>query len=206
MLAQTVNDTFLSVVIQYRLEAFGFLASPDIHDDGSLNAALLDQHFALEWTQCNIHKFGGDPRRVTLMGQSAGAGSVMMQAMAYGGSEGTKLFDQGIASSPFTPAQYHYTDTVPQRRYHRFAKQAGCSKANVHGDLLQCLRNADTDALQKANAVVGAGVTYGSWGFVPVTDDDFVQQRPSQQLPAGKVNGRIILTSNNADEVCGGTS
>ena len=72
-------------MIQYRLEAFGFLASPDIKANGSLNAGILDQYFALQWTQQHVRKFGGDPARVTLVGQSAGGGSVMLQAMAYGG-------------------------------------------------------------------------------------------------------------------------
>lgn len=167
------NNTFVSVIIQYRLAAFGFLASNDIHNDGNPNAGLLDQHFALKWVQKHISKFGGNPREVTILGQSAGGGSVMTQAMAYGGKQGTKLFQQGIASSPFTPAQYHYSDKVPNNYYLQFAKQAGCysGKINNHpppsdGTILDCLRKADTDTLQAAGSFVSSnatGLPFGSW-------------------------------------------
>lgn len=147
----------------------------------------------------------GDPRKVTVAAQSAGAGSVQLQALAYGGSQGTKYFLQGIASSPYTPATYAYNDQVSEERYLRFAKAAGCftgdtSKPNPAAKVLACLRNASTDALQRANFDVGSGVNYGSWAFTPVVDGTFVKQSPSQQLRSGQINGNHILTSNNANE------
>ena len=62
------------VSISYRLGALGFLAV----DGGQSNCGTLDQLAALQWVQRNIHAFGGDPARVTLFGQSAGAHSVFM--------------------------------------------------------------------------------------------------------------------------------
>ena len=56
------------------------------------NVGLLDQKFALEWIQEHIESFGGDPRAVTISGLSAGAGSVMLHTIAYGGTLGTSLF------------------------------------------------------------------------------------------------------------------
>lgn len=75
-----------------QLGAFGFLAGDEVYRNGVVNAGLLDQHFALQWIQKYIHLFGGDSSRVTIAGQSAGAGSVMLQGMAYGGSLGQSLF------------------------------------------------------------------------------------------------------------------
>lgn len=83
----TNANGFISVMIQYRLGAFGFLSSEDISKYGAINAGLLDMRFALEWVQEHIDKFGGDASRVTVGGESSGAGSVMLQAMAYGGRE-----------------------------------------------------------------------------------------------------------------------
>jgi hypothetical protein len=89
----TTNDNaFISVIIQYRLGAFGFLSSDDVKANGAPNAGLLDMEFALQWVQAHIGKFGGDPRRVTIAGESAGAGAVMYQAMAYGGAKESSLF------------------------------------------------------------------------------------------------------------------
>jgi len=87
------NDNALIVVtIQYRLGAFGFASSSEIKSRGVLNAGLMDQVFALEWLQKNIAQFGGDPDRVTIAGESAGGGSVMLHAIAQDGSLGTTLF------------------------------------------------------------------------------------------------------------------
>ena len=92
-LIKTNGNGFIAVVIQYRLGAFGFLSSEDVKRNGQVNAGLLDQRFALRWVQAHIKKFGGDPTKVTIAGESAGAGSVMLQAMAYGGKQESTLFN-----------------------------------------------------------------------------------------------------------------
>lgn len=75
-----------------QLGAFGFLASAEVNSRGVLNAGLLDQRFALEWVRDHISKFGGDPSRVTVAGESAGGGSVLLHAIARKGSMGISLF------------------------------------------------------------------------------------------------------------------
>ena len=71
--------------ISYRLNVLGFLSGPAVAEHGDFNTGLLDQRAALEWVQRHIGKFGGDPERVTIMGESAGGASVVMQTAAYGG-------------------------------------------------------------------------------------------------------------------------
>ncbi len=104
-MAKTAGNGFVSVVIQYRLGAFGFASSQEIFQKGVPNAGIHDMHFALEWVQQNIAQFGGDPDQVTIAGESAGGGSVMLLAMANGGKDGTRLFRRAIASSPYLPTQ-----------------------------------------------------------------------------------------------------
>lgn len=59
-LSMVNNYGFVAVSIQYRLGGLGFLAGNAVKNDGDLNVGLLDQHFALEWVQQYIHKFGGN--------------------------------------------------------------------------------------------------------------------------------------------------
>jgi carboxylesterase type B len=104
-IGRTVNNGFVAVAIQYRLGAFGFLSSAEVAKHGTTNAGVYDMHFALQWVQKYISRFGGDPDQVTITGESAGGGSVMLMAMANGGTDGTSLFRRGIASSPYYPTQ-----------------------------------------------------------------------------------------------------
>src|SRR5438552_9848454 len=73
----------VSLTVNYRLGVFGFLAHPDLTKESTRHASgnygLLDQNAALRWVQQNIAAFGGDPKRVTIAGESAGSISVCAQ-------------------------------------------------------------------------------------------------------------------------------
>ncbi|HTI06959.1 MAG TPA: carboxylesterase family protein [Puia sp.] len=90
----------VTITVNYRLGIFGFLSHPDLTKESphqsSGNYGLLDQHAALAWVQKNITAFGGDPRRVTIAGESAGSISVCAQ-MASPLSKG--LFAGAIGES-----------------------------------------------------------------------------------------------------------
>jgi len=58
------NGSMIFVSIQYRLGAYGFLSSDEVAEDGTPNAALLDQRAAIDWVHRHIHAFGGDPSKV----------------------------------------------------------------------------------------------------------------------------------------------
>jgi Carboxylesterase family len=68
------------------------MSSDEVFKNGVVNAGLLDQQFALQWVQTYISLFGGDRTKVTISGESAGGGSVMLHTMSYGGSQGSSLF------------------------------------------------------------------------------------------------------------------
>jgi para-nitrobenzyl esterase len=83
----------VTVTVNHRLNSFGFLYLPE---KGASNAGILDVVAALEWVRDNIENFGGDPKNVTIMGQSGGAGKVST-LMAMPAAKG--LFHRAIVQS-----------------------------------------------------------------------------------------------------------
>ncbi|CAN9353544.1 unnamed protein product [Alternaria sp. RS040] len=193
----TNHNGFISVIIQYRLGAFGFLSSSEVKDHGALNAGLLDMNFALGWVQANIRKFGGDPRKVTMAGESAGAGAVLYQAQAYGGKQKESLFRNVITASPWVPYQHDYNDEVPRTAYTKFVEASGCS---LEKNTIECLRTTDTIILQNASAKVSEAGAFGTFAFLPVTDGTFVQDRLSKSLLSKSLKGKRVLSGNMANE------
>ncbi|KAF8131039.1 Alpha/Beta hydrolase protein [Boletus edulis] len=113
------QNSAIVVVIQYRLGLFGFLPGAAVKSGGVLNAGLLMLYISSPSRQ--MSKFGGDPTKVTIWGQSAGAGSVLQHVVANGGNTQPALCSI-VKSSP----------------------GASCSSSS---DTLSCLRSADTGTL-----------------------------------------------------------
>jgi para-nitrobenzyl esterase len=91
--ANFARDGVVLVSINYRLNAMGFFSHPGLHGGG--NFGLMDEIAALQWVKKNIAAFGGDPRRVTVFGESAGGDSVLFLMTAAGPG----LFQQAIIES-----------------------------------------------------------------------------------------------------------
>jgi para-nitrobenzyl esterase len=91
------------VTVNYRLAAEGFL----FLDDGIANLGLLDQLAALRWVQDNIAAFGGDPARVTVAGESAGAMSVttLLSMPLAEGLFARAIAQSGAAAHTLTPEE-----------------------------------------------------------------------------------------------------
>ena len=94
----SVGKPTITVSINYRLGALGFLASKELAAQGGSNAGLFDQRLALRWVQENIAAFSGDPTQVTIWGESAGAWSVAYHLIGFDGNN-DGLFRAGIMQS-----------------------------------------------------------------------------------------------------------
>ena len=111
---------------------------------------------------------------------------------------------QSITASPYLPQQWHYKDWIPSQSYYAFAAAANCPPTWAYGNssqtIFQCLISQSTETLQNASELVSQSGTFGTWAFLPVTDDVFIQSTPSQALVERKVNGLNQLSGNNAQE------
>ena len=125
----TSTTNMIYVVLQYRLGAFGFLAAPGINaenDDTIARLGILDQRAALEFVRDNIYLFHGDKDQVTLWGESAGGGSVLLH-LALEAS--WHLFHRIVAESPyFSPTGMYLT---PENRWTRAKIQANALISSV---------------------------------------------------------------------------
>ncbi|KAJ3569027.1 hypothetical protein NP233_g5330 [Leucocoprinus birnbaumii] len=185
------------VIIQYRLGLFGFLSSQKVKNGGALNAGLLDQQFALQWVQQHISKFGGDPKKVTIWGESAGAGSVLQHLIANNGNTQPPLFRGAITGSTFLPSQYVFNDRIPEQLYAEAVEQSGCSSS---ADDLDCLRQADIDALNRINLNLTGSAFFGTACLNPVVDGTLITKRPIELIHEGKVNRAAYLAVTNQFE------
>ncbi|KAJ7241607.1 Alpha/Beta hydrolase protein [Mycena rebaudengoi] len=194
------NRGVVVVTIQYRLGVFGFLPGAAVKRNGALNAGLLDQDFALRWVNQHISKFGGDASKVTIWGESAGAGSVLQQVIANGGQTKPQLFRGAITSSSFLPSQYTYNDRIPELLFSEVMAQSDCTTA---ADSMACLRAVDANVLKTANNNINGAAFFGTFAFVPVVDGTFIRQRATEALLQRKVNGKALLAVTNTFEGTG---
>ncbi|ROT61912.1 JHE-like carboxylesterase 1 [Penaeus vannamei] len=129
-----LNEEIVLVVLQYRLGVLGFLSTEDDVIPG--NFGLKDQTLGLRWVQRNIANFGGDPRRVTLLGQGAGAASAHLQMLS---SKSFGLFSRVILQSGTALCPWALGGAHKQVADYT-ARLVGCSSDLGAHHLLQCLQ------------------------------------------------------------------
>ncbi|KAJ5347355.1 Carboxylesterase [Penicillium brevicompactum] len=188
-----IDKPFIAVTLNYRVAAWGFLSSSQVSGSGNTNLGLRDQRLALQWVQENIAAFGGDPEKVTIWGESAGAMSVGVHLTAYGGRD-DKLFRAGIMESGGSITARPGNDTSFQGYYDDLASKVGCSDVI---DSLQCLREVPFEKLNTALNSTDGSSYYSFW---PVVDGDLIRNWASIQLDRHDFIKVPIIAGTNTDE------
>jgi para-nitrobenzyl esterase len=191
------RDGVVCVTINYRLGAEGFLFT----GDGIANIGLLDQIAALRWVQDNIAAFGGDPRRVTVAGESAGAMSI------------TTLLAMPLASGLFQQAI-----TESGAAAHTLAPDEARKVAGYLADALGVLPDRQAIAALPVDSVTQAASALtvevqtapdpARWGqlalsllpFCPTVDGEILPRAPLEALASGVSSEVRVLTGTNRDE------
>ena len=190
--ADEIEPTIV-VLPNCRTGLFGWLGGETVAADGTLNAGLLDQKLALDWVQKFIHLFGGDAQRVTVIGESAGAGSIMFHITANGGSGEPIPFSRAIMQSPtFYPRPPN--DPRPENITQSIL-------ALTKSTTLNDLREIPSSILQKVNKEVVGELLYGLFTFGPLVDGCYIPDLPGRLLLEGKFhhNVQIMLGHNFLD-------
>ncbi len=195
------------VTFNYRVGALGFLATPELSRESAQGASgnfgLLDDIAVLKWVRRNIAAFGGDPARVTIAGQSAGAGSVgflTWSPLAKG------LFHRSIAQSHARdPRDTELRYLSVSYRTKAAAEAAGAKYAAARGArTLAELRALPWQTLVAGSDTIDASIDTGSTAkpplFRPVLDGWVIPRTYQQALIGRKQNEVAFVAGNNLDE------
>ncbi|KAJ8114479.1 hypothetical protein OPT61_g3652 [Boeremia exigua] len=186
------DDGVIYVAINYRLGALGWSSGSTFATNGLPNAGLHDQRLALEWVKANVHRFGGDPKRVTVFGESAGGGSIAHHITAFGGRKGKAPFQQAIMQSPgfILPAGKF----EQEQNFQKFL-----SLLNVSS--LEEARGLPTKDILTANEYQVRTSKPGSWTYGPVVDGNFVPELPGLSLLHNNFDQSVkVMIGHNGDE------
>ncbi len=191
------RDGVVCVTINYRLAAEGFL----FLDDGVANLGLLDQLAALRWVQGNIAAFGGDPARVTVAGESAGAMSITT-LLAMPLSEG--LFSQAIAQSGAGAHTLTRDEGLMVSGFLAEALGVPADREAIKAVPLEKLVQAASDLVVEVQTAPDPA----KWGqlalsllpFAPTVDGTVLPEAPLPAIAAGQGGDVRLLIGSNRDE------
>jgi len=183
------------VSVAYRVGQLGFLAHPELSaesaDGVSGNYGLLDQIAGLKWIQKNISKFGGDPDKVTIFGESAGGISVSMlcaSPLSKGLFQGA-ISQSGGSFGPTRTTSYpgENMKTLKEAEYDgiEYVKKYGCSSI------------AEMRKLNAEKLIPKGWTMPGGW---PIVDGVVIPDDQYKLYKAGKYNDVPILIGYNSDE------
>ncbi|KAF7589909.1 hypothetical protein BBP40_003527 [Aspergillus hancockii] len=188
------NDVVV-VSFNYRLSIFGFSGAPG----QPWNVGLMDQRLALEWTRANIAAFGGDPFRITVLGQSVGGVSADMLAFSYPNDPIAHAFIamSGVASSYMSAAMQ---GKYPRAAWYKVSAKLGCGGPEAGEATVRCMKNKSQDVILAAIRLFGKPSPIAP--FWPVPDGNLVPRNYETEGNAGSF-ARVPFLTGSADREMG---
>lgn len=193
------RDGVVLITLNYRLGVDGFLYLGE--EEAVANRGLLDQVAALRWVRDNIAGFGGDPARVTVFGESAGAMSIgaMLAMPGAAGLFQRAILQSGAAHHTITPA----TALLITRH---LARELGISPTLA--DFTRVPPETLLAAQQELRTEISTGPDPARWGevalnampFEPVVDGTVLPRNPARAMADGQTPDIDILIGTNSDE------
>jgi cholinesterase len=188
------DEDVVVVSINYRLNIFGFPGAPE-HEH--FNLGMMDQRMAVQWVKDNIAKFGGDPKRITIFGESAGGRAVDMFAFAWA-NETDPIVNGFIAQSGAAPATNGWR--LNPDTWFELSTRLGCGGASESEHTLGCVRTKSMDEI-----LIAAGSDRGKRPdilsrFTPVIDEILFYSDFDKRRLAGNFIKRPILAGTNDNE------
>jgi len=192
LLADATNVVYVSV--NFRLGVLGYLDFRSLGHDCVATPALLDQILALEWVRANIANFGGDPDRVTIMGESAG-GAAVVHLMCSPSARG--LFHGAVAQSP-PPASVH-SRLQAAMWVRELVNRMGLPRTTTLADLRETraeeLVRAGQSMLLNTKELVQLNTS-----FMPTVDGETLTAHPIDTFEAGEQAAVPLIVGTNSDE------
>ncbi|GAA5917750.1 hypothetical protein JCM6882_001314 [Rhodosporidiobolus microsporus] len=182
-----MDKPIIYVSINYRVAALGYLASAEVKASGEQNFGLYDQRLAMHWVHENIAAFGGDPSKVTVWGESAGARALSYHLVGYGLTS-TPLFRAAILESGALPIFPPTNTSAYQPSFDAIVAGTGCGDAV---DKLECLRGVPIEAFN---------ATASAHKFEPVIDGEILAQGMTESLAEEAFVKVPMLIGTNTDE------
>jgi para-nitrobenzyl esterase len=190
-----VSTGVIVVTINYRLGALGFLAHPALSAEsaygGSGNYGIMDQQLALQWVQDNIAAFGGNPKRVTIFGESAGGNSMFAHLVS---PTATGLFQRVISQSG-TSEQRLPTLPAAEATGRNFASAVGCPDQTA-----ECLRALPVATLLAQQSRIGSPALLGI-AATPNIDGYVLPQSIDTALSKGEFHRVPVINGTNRHEM-----
>ncbi|MHA2006848.1 MAG: carboxylesterase/lipase family protein [Promethearchaeota archaeon] len=182
----SLRGNVVIITINYRLGALGYLYIPDM----TANVGQLDQIAALQWVHDNVYLFGGDPKNVTIFGESAG-GTAVITLLAMPDAKG--LFHRAIAQSTFS-----FNTT-----YHKEGSDNFSSMLKINPGDIQSLQKAPIDEIIKTQIsfMVENKLKGRDNPFSPVVDGKTLLEKPLTAIQNGIANGIPLLIGTTRDEM-----